>query len=142
MANEPNEHDAVGYGKPPRRTRFKKGRSGNPSGRPPGAPNLATALARVLKERVVVHEHGQRRTITKFEAALTQLANKAASGEARALTLLLLNLLPVVESGLIAHAASVETLPEADRQVMTRILGRLHRLAKGDHDHGAEPPRV
>jgi hypothetical protein len=137
-----NHNYTVGYGRPPRQTQFKKGRSGNPAGRPPGAPNLATALARVLKERVVVNEQGRRRTITKFEAALTQLANKAASGEARALTLLLLNLLPVVESGLMAHAASVETLPEADRQVMTRILDRLHRFAKGDHDHGSDSPRI
>jgi len=26
---------AVGYGKPPRHTRFQKGKSGNPKGRPP-----------------------------------------------------------------------------------------------------------
>jgi hypothetical protein len=28
------ENDAVGYGKPPKHTRFRKGQSGNPKGRP------------------------------------------------------------------------------------------------------------
>ena len=31
----------VGYGKPPRETRFVKGRSGNPRGRPPGAKSFS-----------------------------------------------------------------------------------------------------
>jgi Family of unknown function (DUF5681) len=35
----------VGYGKLPRHTRFVKGQSGNPRGRPPGAKNLKTMLA-------------------------------------------------------------------------------------------------
>jgi hypothetical protein len=135
MPHEDNDRNDVGYGKPPRQTRFKKGQSGHPTGRPKGALNLATVLERALKEQVVVNEHGRRRTINKFEAALTQLVNKAASGDARAMKLLL-NLVQVVEPRFEAHAASVKTLPEADRQVLARILGRLNRLAKGDHDHG------
>ena len=40
----------VGYGKPPRHTRFTKGQSGNPRGRPPGAKNLKTLLSEALNE--------------------------------------------------------------------------------------------
>ena len=40
----------VGYGKPPRHTRFELGRSGNPQGRPGGSKNLLTLLNEALKE--------------------------------------------------------------------------------------------
>ena len=33
IADQPSRHD-VGYGKPPKKHRFKKGQSGNPAGRP------------------------------------------------------------------------------------------------------------
>src|SRR5919199_3891484 len=84
-----NKSYDVGYRKPPRHTRFQKGRSGNPKGRPKGSPNLATALQRALSERVVITENGQRRTISKLDASVKQLVNKAAAGDARALQLLL-----------------------------------------------------
>ncbi len=79
----------VGYGTPPESTRFRKGVSGNPKGRPKGSLNLATAFLKALHEKVVVSENGRRKTITKLEAALKQLVNKAASGELRALRQLL-----------------------------------------------------
>ena len=44
----------VGYGKPPRHTRFIKGQSGNPRGRPTGAKNLKTLLSEALNETVIV----------------------------------------------------------------------------------------
>jgi Family of unknown function (DUF5681) len=50
-----NEADyEVGYGKPPRHTRFKKGQSGNPRGRPNGSKNLSTLLSETLSEPVIV----------------------------------------------------------------------------------------
>ena len=41
------DHDA-GYGKPPRHSRFKKGQSGNPKGRPRGSRNFSTDLKATL----------------------------------------------------------------------------------------------
>ena len=59
----------VGYGKPPRHTRFKKGEaSANPLGRP--RKNLAASLVEGLNKKVVVTENGRRRKIAVREAIL------------------------------------------------------------------------
>src|SRR5438270_12152415 len=79
----------VGYGKPPRHTRFKKGQSGNLRGRPSGSKNLATVLSEALNELVIVAENGGRRKITKRQAITPQLHNQAAKSEWRATQLLL-----------------------------------------------------
>src|SRR5688572_3666738 len=86
---EPPKIFDVGYGKPPESTRFKKGQSGNPRGRPRGRKNWVTQAERILNEKVVINESGRRTTVTKFEAAVKQLVNKAASGDHRAIQALL-----------------------------------------------------
>jgi hypothetical protein len=78
----------VGYRKPPRHTRFRRGQSGNPRGRPPGAKNLSSLLTEALDELVVVTENGGRKRISKRQAAFKQLVNEAAKGNWRALKLL------------------------------------------------------
>jgi hypothetical protein len=92
MADEDKPEYAVGFGKPPQRTRFCKGQSGNPKGRPRGAKNLATLMEKVLKEPVVISENGKRRRITKREALIKQLVNKAIAGDPRSIKLLLAEL--------------------------------------------------
>jgi Family of unknown function (DUF5681) len=79
----------VGYGKPPDHTRFKRGRSGNPRGRPSGSKNLSTLLGEALSERVIVAENGGRRKITKRQAIITQLVNRSAQADLRAIKILL-----------------------------------------------------
>ncbi len=78
----------IGYGKPPFHTRFQRGRSGNPRGRPRGEKNLPTLLNEALNEPVLVTENGGRKRISKRQAAFKQLVNEAAKGNWRALKLL------------------------------------------------------
>jgi hypothetical protein len=75
----------IGYGRPPKETQFKKGTSGNNKGRPKGTKNIATLFHQEMYQRVTISENGERRTITKAEAALKQLVNKAATGDPKAI---------------------------------------------------------
>jgi len=74
----------IGYGKPPAQHRFKKGQSGNPSGKRKGALNVMSLLEQALLDLVVVNEGGQRSTISKGEALIKLMVNQATSGDARA----------------------------------------------------------
>ena len=77
----------VGYGRPPKFTRFKPGTSGNPKGRPRVSKNLAAAFESALSERVPVNDNGRRKKIPTSEAIAKQATRKAAGGDLRALRL-------------------------------------------------------
>jgi Family of unknown function (DUF5681) len=79
----------VGYRRPPRQTRFKKGRSGNPRGRPPGSRNFASLVDEALAEPVVINENGRRKKATKLQVIVKQMVNKAAQGDHRSIQLLM-----------------------------------------------------
>jgi hypothetical protein len=113
----------VGYGKPPLHTRFQKGRSGNPNGRPRGRKNMSTLLSDALNGSVVVVENGRRKRITKREAIVTQLVNRSASADLKA-TQIVLAMLRDVESQ-ADSSAEPAVFTEADQQIIRRIQARL-----------------
>jgi hypothetical protein len=115
---DPRYH--VGFRKPPLHTRFKKGRSGNPKGRPIGQKNMSSLITRALNRSVTVTEMGRRKKITKREAIVMQLVNKSASADLAAMRMLL-GLLPdnpTENQGSIVPEVNLE---EADRLVMERL---------------------
>jgi hypothetical protein len=114
----------VGYANPPEATRFKKGQSGNPKGRRKGSLNVSTVFARTLREKVIVNENGKRKTITKFEAAIKQFVNKAASGDLRALRLLV-SLTQETETRERQSQPNSLTLHESDQKVIEGIIKRF-----------------
>jgi hypothetical protein len=72
----------VGYGKPPRATRFKSGMSGNPRGRPKRDPfPLGDIVNNVLDEPVQYHEKGRTHSATRREVALKTLVQRATNGD-------------------------------------------------------------
>ena len=78
------EHE-VGYKKPPVRSQFKKGQSGNPTGRPKGTRNFKTDLKDALAQPVQVTDGGRTRSISTQRAGLERLRLKALTGDQRAL---------------------------------------------------------
>jgi len=123
----PRDHEGdyeVGYGKPPRDTRFKRGQSGNPRGRPPGAKNLSSLLNEALNESVVVTENGGRKRISKRQAAFKQLVNDAAKGNWRALKLLV-DILQDIERRTEPQTEE-SSFSLADEKVIAQLKARLH----------------
>ena len=113
----------VGYGKPPLHTRFQKGRSGNPKGRPRGKKNMSTLLSTALDASIIVVENGRRKKITKREAIVTQLVNKSASADLKA-TQIVLAMLRDIESQADGSAGPA-AFTEADQEIFQRIQARL-----------------
>ncbi len=137
MADEENNDcrtGEVGYRKPPSGTRFKKGESGNPNGRPRGTRNFSSIFAKSFRERVVISENGKRKTITKLEAATKQLANKAASGDLVALRQALA-VIAMLEGKTQGPAVPANAgLDDADRQVFIGLVKRIDETAKKRED--------
>jgi hypothetical protein len=91
MSSESRKSYEVGYRKPPVATRFRKGKSGNPSGRPkklaqPLDPGMV--LQSIDNEEIVVIDNGKRKRMTKAEINFRQLFTRATRGDLKAARLI------------------------------------------------------
>jgi hypothetical protein len=78
----------IGYRKPPPSGQFKKGKSGNPKGRPKGSNNFQTLLEQELAQTIVVNENGRRRSMTRLQAMVKRIVAAALQGEVKQVQLL------------------------------------------------------
>src|SRR6185437_7515964 len=76
--------ERIGYGHPPKQTRFKPGRSPNPRGRPKGARGRAKVLHDVAFETHTIIENGEPVRRTTIELVLLSVRSHATAGNARA----------------------------------------------------------
>lgn len=79
----------VGYRKPPKVTRFTKGKSGNPKGRPKQSRNLVTLFDEELDDLLVVQKSGKPIQITKREALVKRVVHAALNGDAKSISVLI-----------------------------------------------------
>lgn len=89
-AAKPGADYTVGYGKPPKDSQFKPGQSGNPKGRPRRSKSIDALIRDELGRKVRLQEGGREIHITKREAIIKQLVNKAIKGDARATQMMML----------------------------------------------------
>jgi hypothetical protein len=77
--------DAVGYGSPPRHSRWKTGQSGNPKGRPKGSRNFKTDVQLTLQAPVQITRSGKAQKVSTQSAVLLRLRENALKGDGRAI---------------------------------------------------------
>ena len=125
MADE--QDYTIGFQKPPKHTRFVKGKSGNPLGRPKGSHNATTVFDQACRERIRVTINGKISYLSKYKAAQTQLLNKAAGGDLRAMQLVL----NWFTWRLNSAEPNVPTIPlhERDKFVLANMLDRIRKTA-------------
>lgn len=81
--------DDVGYGKPPRATRFKPGQSGNPRGRPKGIRSFRIELEEELGQLTSMQDGERQITVSKQRALAKTLVAIAMKGDTRAINMIL-----------------------------------------------------
>ena len=79
----------VGYGKPPKKTQFKKGQSGNSEGRPKGVKDMETVVRQEAYSKINVKEGGKTYELTKVEALMKRMMAKGIQGDNKAASIAL-----------------------------------------------------
>lgn len=117
-----NSSSGVGPGRPPKHSQFRSGQSGNPKGRPKGTSNLKTDLANMLKAKVEITINGERRRMTRQEAMLLSLFQRAVQKDGRAAKTLfdMVIKLQLPEDG----SKTEPDLSEADQLIIDNFLHR------------------
>jgi hypothetical protein len=120
----------VGYAIPPESSRWRKGESGNPSGRPKKPANLVDDLMAELAESIQITEGGKVKRITKQRALIKALTAGGIKGNARAAGLIMSLCARVIESDPEGQVQA--ELDAKDRKIIEDYLERQvrRRLAK------------
>ncbi len=120
----------VGYGRPPQASRFKKGQSGNPKGKAKGTKSLAETILGAANTVITITESGKRRKVTKLEAALMQISNRAAAGDLRAANLLLA-IAPAAEAKVEGRQTD-QPANESDKDILRAFALRIKNFKEDD----------
>jgi len=122
MSDQSNQ--SAGYANPPAQHRFKKGKSGNPRGRPRKQDDLWSHMNRVLSRKVKLQ--GSDDQIPIREALIRRLRELALAGDRRALEL---QRRILAEAG----AADIDRFdPEEEKRKVVEALRRIAAAMKKD----------
>lgn len=125
----------VGYGRPPIESRYQKGRSGNPSGRPKKRPSTyAEDVLDVLALPVTARSGDKQVQLKTLEAMFLRLCQKGLNGEKRALVAAI-------------DMIEMKVAAEADRKHKPIDMGEVNRKLRAalglrplDPDEPSPPP--
>jgi hypothetical protein len=112
----------VGYGKPPKHTQFRKGQSGNPKGRPPGAKGLSTIARETMTEKMPVRAGGIEKKMPRIEALIFRMFESAMKGNMRAAAdLMKLYAAAVPDVSVSENAPSADELTATDLAMLAQL---------------------
>jgi hypothetical protein len=110
-----------GYKHPPRKGRFKPGKSGTPRGRPKGSRNRLTDFDREMNETVVVRVNGKIRRVRTWTAVLKRLKEMAVKGDMKAINKTIDTAMKL-EATAGSEDQGQEILPDADKEILADFL--------------------
>ena len=74
--------DNIGYGRPPKKTQFKPGQSGNPRGRPKkSSRSFLQIFDDALSSQLTISQDGIKQNLPASEIICRQIVSKAAKGD-------------------------------------------------------------
>jgi hypothetical protein len=112
------------YGKPPAKTQFKKGISGNSRGRPAGSRNVALAIKEALTAPITIRQGETTHRVSTLEALSRKQLEQGLKGDHRAILAILKM---AKEIGLLQQPEA----PQYDlRKLSDDELDQLERLSR------------
>ncbi len=127
----------VGYGKPPRETRFRPGHSGNPRGRPKKPKSIQERFERELARKVAVRDDGRVRKIPKIDLWVRRVIADAIKGSHQA-SRILIEMRSAGDDEIAQGIAeqTIEELTAGDLEILHRYLARVDLDARNAKDDG------
>jgi Family of unknown function (DUF5681) len=136
----PGQYD-VGYGRPPVRSRFQPGQSGNPAGRQKGLPTLNEMVMKEAARLVKVKRGDTVETITKYQGVISRTFQSAMEGDIAAARLLFFWLQPNAPDASGGQAgdetANLALSATPDDETLRRILARFAHLLPKEEEADA-----
>jgi len=116
-----SDDDKIGYANPPRSTRWQKGQSGNPKGRPRTKSELMVDAARILTQPVDARgPDGRTVRLEAIEAAYLALCRKGLKGHKP-------SLLEAIRI-MIDVGPAVQAKEEEQKNKRQEVIDRLERM--------------